>query len=1087
MTPVETPEHVFQRYQQTADPAELAKVFDKTAPQLLLLASHVSADGAAAEDLVQETFLVAMEKAEQWDPERPLLPWLGGILRHRAQDLARRLGLRRPAAELSDVYVAAEGVGPLGEAEGTELLQRVQDALGTLPSPFREALVLRLVHGLQPTEIAHALGRPPATVRGQLKRGLETLRGALPVGLASALALLLLPGKGMAATRQAVLAVAYDGAAVKAAASSGTREALSVARHGAWLAAVALTIAVLVGGYFLFFDSPVVTPPSGTVVAAESSVEDSAETGQVAAIADEPGRRDVTIVTRDPDAPNMTTLRGRCVRATDGGPVQAATATVTFGRGRFVTEDPEYHNWPAPITVQADARGEFAVSFATEPLLRVSLTVSAPGHTESDESWPSLQAGIDIDLGDVALIPGCIWAGRVVDADGKPVPSVLLEIERRSGGVASAAFTMWSFIQRESGADGRLGEEVLPLPGHYGISVSHTRPGYRVVSPTELVLGAEARLSTAIVVARTELLDSVVGKVVDERGEPVAGLQICLHEELVQIGHATSADDGSFWLSAENWAREQELFLAPSELRYRMAEPTKKYERGAPNVEVRVVRQRSIDVPVEVVDARTGKPVESYGISHALDYWIDERKFLIPPDRFYRPVEPARHANGRTVLSVLPGKHRLMVFPEDKILATAYMLPFTVTESGADPVRVELHGHAEARVRLRDETGKPLEGVTVRLFHSMSGAQFAALFSTEELARGVGGGRKMAVALHTQVTDKEGRVVLRAPVSEARLGLQLSGPRVVWTTQKMAQVPVDGLDWDITLPALATVRGTVGPASLLERIGPSAQERLWASMVRPEDSDLNYACAVVMLQGKGSKFGGRAPLLPDGTFAIETAYPGDYELMLVDDCVGTVPLTSVPALTAGEVREVEADGSQHVPARMRGVVVLDGAPWARGELGMLQMSANKQPTRIGLGGRGDFDAVLRPMKYLPYLNWEDDDGDHYLFSRERVELAQGADAQLRLGFEHRVLRVEVLRADDTPADDEIVFAHAVDYPETHRWLRDRFRTNELGVYIYDPAPPGRIELRVPNENGTVIAIVATDANKVTTVRVQLPH
>jgi len=62
------------------------------------------------------------------------------------------------------------------------------------------------VHGLSPTEIAHALGCPVATVKTRLQRGLDWLRRLLPSGIAVGLAGMLTTGRGLAAVRGAVLA-----------------------------------------------------------------------------------------------------------------------------------------------------------------------------------------------------------------------------------------------------------------------------------------------------------------------------------------------------------------------------------------------------------------------------------------------------------------------------------------------------------------------------------------------------------------------------------------------------------------------------------------------------------------------------------------------------------------------------------------------------------------------------------------------------------------------------------------------------------------------------------------------------------------
>ncbi|HVG94849.1 MAG TPA: sigma factor, partial [Planctomycetota bacterium] len=73
-------EHLFVRFRRTADIAALSEVFDRTAAELLKVALHMAADPADAEDLVQKTFLSAIESADSFDAGKRLVPWLLGIL-----------------------------------------------------------------------------------------------------------------------------------------------------------------------------------------------------------------------------------------------------------------------------------------------------------------------------------------------------------------------------------------------------------------------------------------------------------------------------------------------------------------------------------------------------------------------------------------------------------------------------------------------------------------------------------------------------------------------------------------------------------------------------------------------------------------------------------------------------------------------------------------------------------------------------------------------------------------------------------------------------------------------------------------------
>lgn len=300
-----------------------------------------------------------------------------------------------------------------------------------------------------------------------------------------------------------------------------------------------------------------------------------------------------------------------------------------------------------------------------------------------------------------------------------------------------------------------------------------------------------------------------------------------------------------------------------------------------------------------------------------------------PNDRIYRPAPTAVHPGGRAEIEGLPrGRYRVSVFPAQAEYATAYLVPFEVGERGAELVRVELDRFVPVTVRVQTEGGEPVVGAGVRLVHTMgTGGDFAALFSVEQLARGIGGGRDMAVALATATTDEQGRVELQGPVGESRLKLVVRGERTGYHSESLPTIGREGTERTIVVRELAIVRGMIGPREFGQRVGPPPDALAAAAMVRPEDSDLLNYCPRVVLR-RDDEIGGRGVMLPDGTFTIECARPGSWDLMLDD-----LELGAVIDLQPGETRELELDATAHVPARIAGHVRVAGLPWTDGGLG----------------------------------------------------------------------------------------------------------------------------------------------------------
>lgn len=136
-----------------------------------------------AEDICAQTFVVAWQSRETFDPTRSALPWLIGI----ATNLIRR-ELRSEERALR--AYARTGVDPVQTEDLSDLVERldaaaawpeVARALSELGTIDREILWLTVVGTLTYVEVAEVLGVPIGTVRSRLSRARTRLQNAVLV------------------------------------------------------------------------------------------------------------------------------------------------------------------------------------------------------------------------------------------------------------------------------------------------------------------------------------------------------------------------------------------------------------------------------------------------------------------------------------------------------------------------------------------------------------------------------------------------------------------------------------------------------------------------------------------------------------------------------------------------------------------------------------------------------------------------------------------------------------------------------------------------------------------------------------------
>lgn len=147
-------------------------------PGLLRYARTLVRDAGRAEDLVQDTVVRALERAESFRGESSVRTWLHRILHNLAVDSGRRrhddpidvsdeaLGRVELLWQDERYTVDAELV-----VEQAELRERLQDALLRLPLTHRSAVVLHDVEGLTMTEVAEVQQVSVPAAKQRLRRG----------------------------------------------------------------------------------------------------------------------------------------------------------------------------------------------------------------------------------------------------------------------------------------------------------------------------------------------------------------------------------------------------------------------------------------------------------------------------------------------------------------------------------------------------------------------------------------------------------------------------------------------------------------------------------------------------------------------------------------------------------------------------------------------------------------------------------------------------------------------------------------------------------------------------------------------------
>jgi len=173
---------------QTVDSRDLFEILVRDhidSVRAFLLASL--RDAVAAEDVLQETFLVAWRILDRYDRKLPFGPWVRGIAGKLLLNHRRKLGRSRLHYCDADMLQGIdEGFRQFALQKGDtfdEKLDALRDCLQRLTGDQREAIRLHYEHGLHCKEIAERLGIGLEAVKKHLQRGRAGLQRCLEAKL----------------------------------------------------------------------------------------------------------------------------------------------------------------------------------------------------------------------------------------------------------------------------------------------------------------------------------------------------------------------------------------------------------------------------------------------------------------------------------------------------------------------------------------------------------------------------------------------------------------------------------------------------------------------------------------------------------------------------------------------------------------------------------------------------------------------------------------------------------------------------------------------------------------------------------------
>ncbi len=129
------------------------------------------------EDIVQEAFVKGYLALGTFDVNKDFYPWIATIARNLAINELKKRSREKPVSEFEELMesVPDTSANPLNQILNNESDRKLAGAVQSLPEPYREVFVLRMIEKMSYDEIGKKLNISPGTVDSRLHRARQKL------------------------------------------------------------------------------------------------------------------------------------------------------------------------------------------------------------------------------------------------------------------------------------------------------------------------------------------------------------------------------------------------------------------------------------------------------------------------------------------------------------------------------------------------------------------------------------------------------------------------------------------------------------------------------------------------------------------------------------------------------------------------------------------------------------------------------------------------------------------------------------------------------------------------------------------------